>query len=79
MTVDDGLRRVDLQSWDTGVLGRQAVAVLVQICAAFLWAAVVDGGRRAGWLVTGQDGSTVLGRTGFMTVMVGTIMEVRGS
>lgn len=74
MTVDDGLWRVYLQSWNTGILGRQAVAVLVLVCVAFLWAAVVDGGRRAGWLVAGQDGPT-----GFVTVMVEMIMEVRGS
>lgn len=53
VAVEDGLWRVDLQSWDTRVLGRQAVAVLVQVCVAFLWAAVVDGDRGAGWLVPG--------------------------
>lgn len=74
MTADDGLGRVYLQSWDTGILGRQAVAVLVLVGVAFLWAAVVDGGRRAGWLVTGWDDPT-----GFVTVMVEMIMEVRGS
>lgn len=53
VAVEDGLWRVDLQSWDTRVLGRQAVVVLVQVCVAFLWAAVVDGDRGTGWLVTG--------------------------
>ena len=51
----------------------------VQVRVAFLGAAVEGGGRGAGRLVNGQDGFAVWGCAGFMTVMVGVIMEVRGS
>lgn len=61
VTVEDGLWGVNLQSRDTRVLGSQAVAVLVHVGVAYLGAAVVDGCRRAGWFVCGQDGLAVWG------------------
>lgn len=48
------------------------MAVLVQVCAAILWAAVVDGGRMAGWLMT------VHVCVGFDAVVVGMIVNIGG-